>query len=157
VKSPEEELVILLKEKGLTISTAESCTGGLIAKKITDVPGSSAVYMGSVIAYDNSIKSQFLDVSEDTLRKFGAVSEQTAGEMANAIQEKFKTDIGVSTTGIAGPGGGTDTKPVGTICFGFKIRDHEHTVTRIISGNRERVRIFSSVYAINYLREFLKN
>ena len=156
-KSPEEDLVILLKEKGLTISTAESCTGGLIAKRITDVPGSSAVYMGSVIAYDNSIKSQFLGVSEDTLRKFGAVSEQTAGEMANAIQEKFKTDIGVSTTGIAGPGGGTETKPVGTICFGFKIKDHEHTVTRIISGSRERIRVFSSVYAINYLREFLKN
>jgi len=155
-KSPEEDLVILLKEKGLTISTAESCTGGLIAKKITDVPGSSAVYMGSVVAYDNSIKSQFLDVSEDTLREFGAVSEQTAGEMANAIQEKFKTDIGVSTTGIAGPGGGTETKPVGTICFGFKIKDHEHTVTRTILGSRERIRIFSSVYAINYLREFLK-
>ena len=155
-ESPEEELVILLKEKGLTISTAESCTGGLIAKMITDVSGSSEVFMGSVVAYDNSIKSQFLDVSDDTLRKYGAVSEQTAKEMADSIHKKFKTDVAVSTTGIAGPGGGSETKPVGTVCFGFKIKDYQHTVTRIISGNRERVRIFTSVYAINFLRDFLK-
>ncbi|MCL2155005.1 MAG: CinA family nicotinamide mononucleotide deamidase-related protein [Leptospirales bacterium] len=155
-ESPEQELIILLKEKGLTLSTAESCTGGLIAKKITDVPGSSEVFMGSVVAYDNNIKSQFLDVSDDTLRKFGAVSEQTAQEMAHSIQKKFKTDISVSTTGIAGPGGGSESKPVGTVCFGFKIKDHQYTVTRTISGNRARVRIFSSLYAINYLRDFLK-
>jgi len=155
-KSPEEELIMLLKEKGLTLSTAESCTGGLLAKRITDVPGSSEVYKGSVVAYDNNIKIQFLDVSDDTLLNYGAVSEQTAKEMANSIQKKFKTDISVSTTGIAGPGGGSETKPVGMVCFGFKIKDYEHTVTRIISGNRERVRIFSSLYAINYLRDFLK-
>jgi nicotinamide-nucleotide amidase len=155
-ESPEEELILLLKGRGLTLSTAESCTGGLIAKKITDVAGSSEVYKGSVVAYDNNIKSEFLGVLDDTLIKYGAVSEQTAKEMACSIQEKFKTDISVSTTGIAGPGGGSETKPVGTVCFGFKIKDHEHTVTRIISGNRERVRIFSSLYAINYLRDFLK-
>ena len=155
-ESPEEELVILLKERGLTLATAESCTGGLIAKRITDVPGSSAVYKGSVVAYDNSIKSEFLGVLDDTLIKYGAVSEQTAKEMARSIQEKFKTDISVSTTGIAGPGGGSEAKPVGTVCFGFKIKDYEHTATRRISGNREWVRIFSSLYAINYLRNFLK-
>ncbi|MCL1834283.1 MAG: CinA family nicotinamide mononucleotide deamidase-related protein, partial [Leptospirales bacterium] len=124
-ESPEEELIILLKERGLTLATAESCTGGLIAKRITDVPGSSAVYKGSVVAYDNSIKSEFLGVLDDTLIKYGAVSEQTAQEMARSIQEKFKTDISVSTTGIAGPGGGSEAKPVGTVCFGFKIKDHE--------------------------------
>lgn len=156
-ESPEEELIYLLKSKGLSISTAESCTGGLIAKRITDVAGSSAVYMGSVIAYSNEIKISHLGVDENTIRLYGAVSEKTAAEMAEGIQKKFKTDVSVSTTGIAGPGGGSEEKPVGTVCFGFKIRDYQYTETRIIKGNRERVRTFSGLYAVNFLREYLKN
>ncbi len=155
--SPEQELVLLLKEKNMTISTAESCTGGLIAKKITDISGSSAVFKGSIIAYRNEIKENFLDVSPATIRQYGAVSENTAAEMASGIQKKFITDISVSTTGIAGPDGGSDIKPVGTVCFGFRIRDYQHTFTRIIKGNRDRVRTFSSLYAINFLRDYLKN
>jgi nicotinamide-nucleotide amidase len=155
--SPEQELVLILKEKNLTISTAESCTGGLIAKKLTDIPGSSAVFKGSIIAYSNEIKENFLDVSPATLKQYGAVSENTAAEMASGIQKKFITDISVSTTGIAGPDGGSDIKPVGTVCFGFRINESQHTFTRIIKGNRDRVRTFSSLYAINFLRDYLKN
>lgn len=155
-ESPEHELVILLRSKGLTISTAESCTGGLIAKRITDIPGSSDVFIGSVVAYHNDIKTGILGVSEDTLLRYGAVSETTAAEMASGIQRMFRTDISMSVTGIAGPGGGTDLKPVGTVCFGFRIKDYSRTFTKKISGNRDRVRIFSSLYAINFLRDFLK-
>jgi nicotinamide-nucleotide amidase len=155
--SPEHELVLLLKEKNMTISTAESCTGGLIAKKITDIAGSSAVYKGSIIAYSNEIKENSLDVSRETLIQYGAVSEKTAAEMALGIKNRFITDISVSTSGIAGPDGGSDTKPVGTVCFGFIINDYQHTFTRVIKGNRDRVRTFSSLYAINFLRDYLKN
>ncbi len=155
--SPEHELVLILKEKNMTISTAESCTGGLIAKKITDISGSSAVFKGSIVAYSNEVKVDFLDVSPETLKQYGAVSENTAAEMASGIQKKFTTDISLSTTGIAGPDGGSDLKPVGTVCFGFRINEYQHTFTRIIKGNRDRVRTFSSLYAINFLRDYLKN
>ncbi len=155
--SPEQELVYLLKEKNLTISTAESCTGGLIAKRLTDIAGSSAVYKGSIIAYSNEIKEKFLDVSAETLSKYGAVSENTAAEMALGLRNKFNTDISISTTGIAGPDGGSDTKPVGTVCFSFIINDYYYTTTRVIKGNRDRIRIFSCLYVINFLREYLKN
>lgn len=155
--SPEQELVFLLRDKGLTISTAESCTGGLIAKRITDIAGSSEVYKGSVVAYSNEIKTEFLGVSDDTLRIHGAVSENTAAEMAASVKKKFNTDVSISTTGIAGPGGGSDSKPVGTVCFGFAINEYRHTFTKQIRGNRDRVRTFSSLYAINFLRDYLKN
>lgn len=154
--SPEHELVLLLKNKGLTLSTAESCTGGLIAKRITDVAGSSDVYIGSIVAYSNDVKKNFLDVSDETLRLHGAVSEATASEMAAGIKKRFNTDISVSTTGIAGPGGGSESKPVGTVCFGFEIQGYKHTFTREIKGNRDRIRTFSSLYAINFLRDLLK-
>ena len=155
--SPEEELVLLLKERVLTISTAESCTGGLLAKRITDIAGSSEVYKGSVIAYSNEIKQIFLNVSDETLKNYGAVSENTAGEMATSIKEIFKTDISISTTGIAGPGGGSELKPVGTVCFGYQIKDKLYTETKQFNGTRDRIRTFSSLFAINNLRDFLKN
>lgn len=115
------ELVALLKEKGLTISCAESCTGGLVAKTITDVSGCSSVFYGGVVSYDNSVKMGLLGVREDTLRAFGAVSEQTAKEMAIGVSKSCKTDIGISTTGIAGPDGGSAEKPVGTVYIGICI------------------------------------
>lgn len=117
----EEKLVKLLKEKGLTISCAESCTGGLIAKTITDVAGCSSVFWGGVVSYDNSVKMGLLGVSEDTLKAFGAVSEQTAKEMALGVSRACKTSIGISTTGIAGPDGGSPEKPVGTVYIGVCI------------------------------------
>lgn len=113
--SLENALLSKLSEKKLTFATAESCTGGLISKRITDLAGSSAVYLGSIISYANEVKERLLGVSADTLKAYGAVSEETAIEMARGTRERLGADIAVSTTGIAGPGGGTDEKPVGLV------------------------------------------
>ena len=139
----------------MTVSTAESCTGGLIGKRFTDVPGSSEVYAGTITAYSNSIKTDMLGVKEETLSKFGAVSEETAAEMVLGISRLFKTEVGISVTGIAGPAGGTKDKPVGTVCFGFLINNEIITRREFFNGDRDRVRIFSSLYAINFLRKNL--
>jgi nicotinamide-nucleotide amidase len=104
-----------LKEKGLWIATAESCTGGNIAKQITNVSGSSSYFAGAIVAYQNEVKVQELGVSPDTLRDFGAVSQETVEEMAEGVRLKLKTDIGVGVSGIAGPTGATEGKPVGTV------------------------------------------
>lgn len=153
--SPDEELVNLLKKKQLTISTAESCTGGLIGKRFTDISGASKIFIGSVTAYSNSIKTEVLGVKESTIEKFGAVSEETAAEMVIGICRLFKSDIGISVTGIAGPEGGTEEKPVGTVCFGFYINEKLFTVKEYFRGDRDRIRIFSSLYAINFIRKML--
>ena len=116
-------LVNALKEKKLTIACAESCTGGLLAKSITDVGGCSSVFLGGVVAYANEIKENILGVSGETLKKYGAVSEFTAMEMANGVRRICGSDIGISTTGIAGPDGGTEEKPVGTVYVGFSFKD----------------------------------
>ncbi|MBQ8163991.1 MAG: nicotinamide-nucleotide amidohydrolase family protein [Clostridia bacterium] len=116
-------VVEILKEKKLTLSTAESCTGGLIAKSITDIAGSSEVFFGGVVSYANEVKHAILGVKNETLVSYGAVSHQTAEEMALGALKACFTDIAVSTTGIAGPGGGTDEKPVGTVYVGFAYKD----------------------------------
>lgn len=118
-----KKLVELLKEKGLTIATAESCTGGLIAKCITDVGGASSVFYGGVVSYDNSVKVNVLGVSDESLKSFGAVSSDVACQMASGTKNLLKTDIGISTTGIAGPTGGTKDKPVGTVYIGFSYKE----------------------------------
>ena len=110
---PELELGEALQARGWTISTAESCTGGLVLHRLTNVPGSSAWVMGGVVAYDNRIKQEILGVREATLLAHGAVSEETARAMALGARRLLKTDLAVSITGIAGPGGGTAEKPVG--------------------------------------------
>ncbi len=153
---PEEELLHLLVKKGLRIATAESCTGGLISKRLTDIPGSSRVYTGSVIAYTNELKHDILGVSADTLREYGAVSKETAAEMAEGARKRLGADIGISTTGIAGPGGGTESKPVGTVCFGFSTRENLISITRRMRGDRDMIRTFSSLFAIDYLRRMIK-
>ena len=117
------DLITLLINKKLTISCAESCTGGLVAKTITDVGGCSEVFYGGVVSYANEVKENVLKVSSSTLEKHGAVSENTAKEMAKGVRELCKTDIGISTTGIAGLGGGTAEKPVGTVYIGFSYKD----------------------------------
>lgn len=154
--SPEQELVTLCIKKKLTISTAESCTGGLVAKRITDIPGSSEVFKGSVVAYSNDLKVNILGVKKETLSANGAVSEETAGEMAAGIKALTGADVSVSITGIAGPGGGTESKPVGTVCFGFNLPGSKYTVTRHFSGSRERVRTFAGLFVLNVLRKELK-
>lgn len=118
-----EALVNKLKEKNLTLSCAESCTGGLIAKSITDISGCSSVFYGGVVSYDNIVKMRVLGVKEETLREHGAVSYQTAEEMALGVKRACSTDIGISTTGIAGPGGAVPGKPVGTVYIGIAIKD----------------------------------
>ena len=111
----ESEIGNMLKEKGFTLSCAESCTGGLLTSRLTDVAGCSEYFQGSIVAYSNDIKKNMLGVKEETLNLFGAVSEQTALAMAIGIRQLFQTTIGVSITGIAGPGGGTVEKPVGLV------------------------------------------
>ena len=120
---PELELKELLPQKGLKLSTAESCTGGLVAARIVNVPGSSEYFMGGVVAYDNSIKMKVLNVSPETLLKFGAVSEETAREMVLGVKKLMNTECAISTTGIAGPTGGTPEKPVGLTYIGISVGD----------------------------------
>ena len=153
---PEEELLYYLGKNGLTLAAAESCTGGLISKRITDIPGSSVSFLGSVTAYSNEVKSRILGVPEDILARHGAVSELVASEMAGGVKNLMGSDIGISTTGIAGPAGGSEAKPVGTVCFGFHIADKVITFTRQVDGDREWVRTFASLIAIDFLRTYLR-
>lgn len=111
----EEEVLQLMTQHKITLSTAESCTGGGISALVTSVPGSSAYFKGSVVAYSNEVKHELLKVSVDTLEKYGAVSRETVMEMAKGAMDTLKTECAVATSGIAGPGGGTIGKPVGTI------------------------------------------
>jgi nicotinamide-nucleotide amidase len=144
----EALIVKLLKERSKTLSTAESCTGGLIASMITSVPGASEVFLGSIIAYDNSVKLHELGVKPETLDRFGAVSEETAREMAEGAIQRLGTDFAISVTGIAGPDGGTEEKPVGTIWIALTERSSPtmstKTIARKLQGdfgrklNRER-------------------
>ncbi len=133
----EEKLVQDLKNKGYTITTAESCTGGLLAGRILNVSGASAVYNEGHITYSNEAKERLLGVSHDTLEQYGAVSRQTAAEMAIGAARVANANVGLSTTGIAGPGGGTPEKPVGLVYVGCCI-DGEVTVEECrFTGDRE--------------------
>lgn len=135
------KIVDILKQRGLTLSTAESCTGGLVAKSITDVSGCSSVFYGGVVSYDNSVKQGVLGVKEETLNTYGAVSYETAREMAQGVRRALNTDIGISTTGIAGPGGGTPTKPVGTVYIGIATSDSVQSIRLNINENFSRSEI----------------
>ena len=148
----EKDVVGLLGERALTLAAAESCTGGLVAGRITDVSGASEVFSGGVVAYSNEAKSGILRVNPETLGQHGAVSEETAAEMAEGVRMLFGADIGIATNGIAGPGGGTADKPVGTVCFGFASGNGVETFTRNIPGDRERVRRFTSQIILNKVR-----
>ena len=145
----------MLKARNLTISTAESCTGGFLAHKITSVPGSSAYYWGSVIAYDNSLKIRQLGVSENTLAEHGAVSEATVREMVKGAIDLLGTDIAVATSGIAGPGGGTEEKPVGTIWIAVGNKDKIETLLVKAGKSRDKNIEYASVYALSLIRQFL--
>jgi nicotinamide-nucleotide amidase len=126
-----------LREQKLTLSIAESCTGGYVSHLITSVPGSSEYFLGSIIPYAYEIKMRQLGVRPETLERFGAVSEETICEMANLVRAKFTTDIGVATSGIAGPGGATPEKPVGTVWIAYS--DKHHTVARKLQLTKDRM------------------
>ncbi len=119
----EFQLKEIILKKGLKLATAESCTGGMVAARIVNVPGSSEYFLGGVVSYTNKIKMKVLNVNPDTLLKFGAVSEETAREMVIGIKELMGADCAISTTGIAGPSGGTEEKPVGLTYIGISVRD----------------------------------
>ncbi|GAB3535446.1 competence/damage-inducible protein A [Pontibacter brevis] len=151
----EEAIGQLLKERGLTIATAESCTGGYLAHKITSISGSSAYYQGSIIAYHNEVKTRELNVKPETLQQHGAVSEATVREMAENVRQKFGTDIGVATSGIAGPDGGTAEKPVGTIWIAYA--DKDKTETRLLNYNKDRLLNieYTATAVLNLVRQSL--
>lgn len=126
----------LLRVSGLTLAAAESCTGGLVGHRITNVPGSSEYYLGSITAYAYEAKVRLLGVSWDTLEKYGAVSQETALEMAAGVRQALGADIGVSVTGIAGPGGGTPEKPVGLTWIGLSTPDGNRAWSFVWHGSR---------------------
>ncbi|MDP6977886.1 MAG: competence/damage-inducible protein A [Myxococcota bacterium] len=146
----------LLTEHGATIATAESCTGGLVAEKLTEIPGSSSYVMGGVVAYANEIKTALLGVSEALLKEYGAVSEPVAIAMAEGVRERFDTDFGVSTTGISGPDGGAEEKPVGTVCVALARRGAATHVERFVFPlDRIRHRMLTAQVALDWVRRSL--
>lgn len=145
----------ILLEKKLTLAIAESCTGGYLSHLVTSVPGSSAYFLGSMIPYAYDIKMRQLGVRPETLEQYGAVSEPTIHEMANLVRAKFNTDLGVATSGIAGPGGATPEKPVGTVWIAYS--DKHHTVTRKLQLSTDRLLNIkmASVAVLNLIRQSL--
>lgn len=154
-ESLEIEVGRLLQERGLKLGMAESCTGGLVGNRITNIPGSSEYFMGGVISYAYEAKVSILGVSWDTLNTFGAVSHETVLEMARGVKKLFDVDIGVSISGIAGPGGGTLDKPVGTTWVGLVANDVERTREFHFDGNREENRASSADAALQMLVDYL--
>ena len=155
--SLEEVVGNRLRELGLTLATAESCTGGLLGHRITGVSGSSDYYLGGVVSYNNKAKMELLGVKKQTLEKFGAVSEETVREMAQGVQSLFKSDIGISISGIAGPTGGSPEKPVGLIYIGLS-SEKEVTIKKFnFFRDRDSNKRISSQVALNMIRLALKN
>jgi PncC family amidohydrolase len=145
-----------LRAKGWTICTAESCTGGLITHRLTNIPGSSDYVLGGVVAYSNRAKQSLLHVRQGTLIAYGAVSEQTASEMALGARELFGADLAVSVTGIAGPDGGSAEKPVGLTYIGLAGPDGLHTVQRHVwEGDREGIKAASAEAALQLVLDTL--
>ena len=145
----------MLEQKGLTLSVAESCTGGLISHLLTNVPGSSGYFQGGITVYSNQSKVDLLGVSSETIRKHGAVSDQTVREMAEGVRRKLKTDISIAVTGVAGPAGGSKEKPVGTVHLG--LNSEEKTVSQKYRfwGNRDQNKLNSAMMALDWVRRYL--
>lgn len=153
--SIQETVGEMLVNKNMTIGVSESCTGGLVSAKLIEYPGISSVFLEGAVTYSNEAKMRTLNVKKDTLEKFGAVSEETAIEMAEGIAKRCGSRIGVSTTGIAGPGGGTEEKPVGLVYIGVCIDGKTKVERHVFSGNRNAVRNKASMTALNMIRKSL--
>ena len=143
--------------KKLTISVAESCTGGLVAHLITNISGSSDIFNGAIVSYSNEIKHKELNVKNETLENFGAVSHETVKEMIEGTLEKFRADYAIAISGIAGPSGGSKKKPVGTVVIGIGNRNNDFTVsTYHFKGSRKEVQIQAAKTSLKEIYEFLQ-
>jgi PncC family amidohydrolase len=151
----EEQVGALLRQRGLKLATAESCTGGLLANRITDVPGSSEYYLGGFVSYAYEAKVASLNVSWTTLEKFGAVSSETVLEMARGACKALQADVAISISGIAGPGGGLPNKPVGTTWFGLVAPEGEWSFLRQFQGNRIQNKAQAGETALELLMDYL--
>jgi nicotinamide-nucleotide amidase len=145
----------MLKERGMTVALAESCTGGLVGHRITNIPGSSNYLKGGIVAYSNEVKQQSLGVRAETLAEHGAVSEETAAEMATGVRRVLGADLGLAITGIAGPEGGTPDKPVGTVCLALAAPAKVYQRRYQLWGTRDWVKLLSSQIALDWVRRFL--
>ncbi|MEO7521547.1 MAG: nicotinamide-nucleotide amidohydrolase family protein, partial [Gemmatimonas sp.] len=139
-------------ERHATIAVAESCTGGMLGARLTAIPGSSRVFQGGVIAYSNDVKIRELSVAASDIDLHGAVSESVARAMATAVRQRFGASIGLSITGIAGPDGGTEDKPVGTVWVGLDMKGDVHAARAVLPGNREEIRHRGTQLALDHLR-----
>jgi len=153
---PLGEIVVgLLRAQGMTLSTAESCTGGMVSVLVTDIPGSSEVFVGGAVTYSDALKTRLLDVSEDLLAEHGAVSEACARAMAEGARARFGTDLAISVTGIAGPGGGSVDKPVGTVHFALTTPTNTIHKLRRLRPPRDAIRRAAARTALDMVRSWL--
>jgi len=155
--SLEQEVGALLRQKGLTLGLVESASGGLLSHRITNVPGSSDYFKGSVTAYSNEVKIKVVGVSEDTINQYGAVSPQVAEEMAQGGREILGADICLADTGIAGPSGATPEKPVGLFYIGLSHGERTYSQKHIFPGDREQNKQSAAEEALGQLKEYLIN
>jgi nicotinamide-nucleotide amidase len=151
----EEVVGRLLVESHSTIAVAESCTGGLLTSRLTDVPGSSGYLIGSVVAYSNSVKVEALDVPAALIEEHGAVSEPVAVAMADGVRARHRTILGVGITGIAGPSGGSSAKPVGTVAIAISSPERAEVRTQLFRGNRKQIKFWATQAALEHIRRFL--
>lgn len=147
----------LLIQNEMKLAVAESCTGGLIAAKIVDLPGSSEFFQGGIVAYSNEIKVNLLAVKNETIIRYGAVSSPCAREMAKSVCDKFAADCGIAVTGIAGPGGATNEKPVGLVYFGIALKDFSYVEKQFFKGDRTEIRKKAVAHSLKLFYEILKN
>ena len=155
--SLSEEVGRKLRAAGLTIACAESCTGGLLTSTLTDIPGSSSYVMGSVVSYSNDVKSRILHVSGDTLAVFGAVSAETAHEMAEGVRNLIQTDIGVGITGITGPDGGSCEKPVGLVYIAVSTGAHITASKNNFPGTRAENKMMAVEKALTMIQSAIRS
>ena len=154
--SLENQIGSILRDRSLKLALAESCTGGLVGSRITDIPGSSEYFLGGVVAYAYKSKVDLLGVSWDTLNSTGAVSRETVIEMARGALKLMDADIAVSVSGIAGPGGGTAEKPVGTTWIGLAAKDGEWAWVFQFSGDRVQNKVYAAEAALQMLLDYLQ-
>jgi PncC family amidohydrolase len=152
----ESRIGTLLRERGLKLAVAESCTGGLIADRLTDVPGSSDYFVGGIVAYAYEAKVALLGVSWETLKAYGAVSRETVLEMAHGARKALLADVAVSVSGIAGPGGGLPNKPVGTTWIGLSVPDGERAISRRFLGDRSENKRLAAEAALQMVMGYLE-